>query len=32
MCSSRQNLLEGQIELDEFFVCGPEEGKIGQGE
>jgi ISXO2-like transposase domain len=31
MCSSGKNLLDGTIEVDEFFVGGPEEGKTGRG-
>lgn len=31
MRSSGKNLLEGVIEVDEFFVGGPEEGKTGRG-
>ena len=31
MRSSGKNPLDGQIEVDEFFVGGPETGKIGRG-
>lgn len=31
MRSSGKNLLDGTIEVDEFFVGGPEEGKTGRG-
>jgi hypothetical protein len=31
MCSPGKHLLEGVIEVDEFFVGGPEEGKPGRG-
>lgn len=31
MASTGQRLLKGQVEADEFFVGGPEEGKVGRG-
>lgn len=31
MKSSHEHLLEGKVEVDEFFIGGPEEGKQGRG-